>query len=163
VVDIIWEDPPEHAVESGQRSRYAEFQAALRENPQRWAVLPGPAKASTDSAKGTAMNIRNGRMRGFTKGQFETRVAGVKIYVRYVGPTDGAATPAPAAAETSDGSTSAESKHPAGAVRAWARSTGREVPDHGRLPNALIEAYEAHLAEQASEPSVAQEPAPADQ
>ena len=144
--DIIWEDPPEHAIATGQRSRYAALHAALREHPGRWAVLPGE-KASVDSAKGTAMNIRNGRMRGFTKGQFDTRVDRTKVYVRYIGPAEGA-TPPDGAQET--GADAGDDEVAVGAsstapliVRAWAGQNGfADIPDRGGFRQHIIHAFE---------------------
>ncbi|WP_156759944.1 histone-like nucleoid-structuring protein Lsr2 [Microbacterium karelineae] len=37
----------------------------------------------------------------------------------------------------------AAGKHDLGAVRAWARENGHEVSDRGRVPSAILEAYEA--------------------
>lgn len=138
--DIIWEDPPEDALTSAPKGRYKDFARRLRENPNKWAVLPGGPKKSADSAKGTATNIRTGRVQGFTKDHFETAVDGVKVYVRFIG-LAGQGEPAQ---DDVVGESGVEATSGRGAmVRQWARAQGIDVPNRGRLPQAVIDKYEA--------------------
>ena len=129
--EIKWAEPPSYALFVGsgkQPGRYMEFAAQLKESPKRWAVLPGGDKTSENSAKATAQNIRRGKIKGFDDGKFETAVDGLTIYVRFVGkPEPKVDTP------DDDGA--------APAIRDWARTQGLEVPDRGRLPAHLVEAY----------------------
>lgn len=139
---IIWQDPPEDALLGAARGRYKAFARALRENPQRWALLPGPEKKSVDSAKGTAMNIRSGRVQGFAKNLYETAVDGTKIFVRYIGPP-GESEPE-VEDESGQGDSAVHADSGRGAmIRQWARGQGKEVGDKGRLPQSLIDAFDA--------------------
>jgi hypothetical protein len=63
-----------------------------------------------------------------------------------------------AAASTSASGT-APKRTDLGAIRAWARETGQKVSERGRIPGALLAAYDA--ANSAPAPAAAPEPAPA--
>lgn len=141
-MEILWEEPPEDAEDSGKRSKYRVFAAALRTNPGRWAVLPTTSK-SVSSAKNTATSIRLGKLSGFAPaGAFETKTHETKIYVRCVEQA-----PAP---EQEQGDTeeqpvlsSVEADHGRGAmIRSWARSVGIDVPERGRLAQSIVSQYE---------------------
>lgn len=143
---IVWEEPPPTALFAGQkRGSYTEFAAALREHPGRWGVLPGERKTS-ESAKNTAQNVRRGVMKDFPKGQFETAVDHTKVYVRFVGDDqqDGPAKSQSAAPASEGGADEpADSKR----IRAWGRANGFDLPDRGRMPAEVYEAYRrAHAA-----------------
>lgn len=143
MTDIIWEDPPETALAKQARGRYKEFAAVLREHPKQWARLPGEKK-TPESAKATALNIRAGRMTVFPKGEFEVVTEDVKIWVRYVGEDE----QAPALPQQPGERASAvDADSGRGAmVRQWARSQGIEVADRGRLPQSLIDSFDAAKA-----------------
>jgi hypothetical protein len=146
--DIQWvQDLPPDAVISGSGQapgRYAPLARALRDKPQAWAKLPAEPKTE-GSAKNLASNIRRGEMKGFApRGAYETAVAGLEVYVRYVGapaPQD-----APQAEEgDTEGEPGTEKTGPTGAeVRQWAKDQGLN-PKPGRLPAVLWAMYrEAH-------------------
>lgn len=146
--EIVWEEPPEHAVMPPARGQYRDFAQALRQNKDKWAILPGDRK-SPDSAKNTAQNVRRGIMKDFTKGEFEVAVDGKKIYVRWVGAQNKAAQQAAEEADTSateaqtaDAADDDEHEtHDSKKVRAWGRANGYDLPDRGRMPQAVVEAY----------------------
>lgn len=162
--DIIWEAPPQAALDAQTvaRSTYGEFALALRDRPNEWAKVPR-VFASNDSARNTATNMRRGHVKGFVKGEYETIAHETQIWARFIGPKDGQdapATPAPPRAprkqtvatpspapkdldEGDDGSASPDETMAFPArVRVWAKLNGFEVAAHGRLPSAVIEAYE---------------------
>lgn len=129
-MDLQWEDPPEHALNNRPGGQYRDFTAALRQNPQRWALLPGE-RASENSARSTLQNLRRGKMVNFPKGEFEAVIDRTKIYVRFIGETE---------VETSHDATSVEG--PNGAIiRAWAIEQGMTVPARGRLSQDIVDAY----------------------
>lgn len=132
MVDLQWEDPPAHALTSQRPGQYREFATALRDNPQRWAVLPGE-RASENSARSTLQNLRRGKMSNFPKGEFEAVIDKTKIFVRYVGE--------PEASPPSGGSAGPDSA----IIRAWAVENGYDLPSRGRLSQDVIDAYmDAH-------------------
>lgn len=146
MVDIEWEDPPEVAVlRSSGGGRYLEFAMALREHPGRWAVLPNmEGKDRSDKgAKATGQNIKAGKIKGFTKGLYETAVQGGKVWVRYNPPADEAEAPQGDAATPQQPE---QDKPKAADVRAWANRQGMAVPDRGALPRDVLEAYNDALA-----------------
>jgi hypothetical protein len=124
-----------------RRTAYDEFAAAVRERPNEWAVLPGQ-KATVDSAKGTAMNIRQGRMKAFMpKGKWDAVVDGTTIYVRYTGE----ATASTGGEDVQQEQVTVEGgkKVEASVIRAWARENGfSDLPERGRLPGNVIAAFE---------------------
>lgn len=142
---IIWEEPPATASYAGQKpGAYKEFADALRTAPHKWAILPGERKTS-DSAKGTAQNVRRGVVKGFTKGEFETAVDGTKIYVRFIGTVD-----QDQVGELADGDEGDVEDAPDGKkVRAWANANGFTLPERGRMPQDVHDAYRsAHAYQQ---------------
>lgn len=141
-MEILWEEPPAEAEDSGKRSRYREFAAALRAHPGRWAVLPTTSK-TVSSAKNTATNIRLGKVSGFTpRGAFETKTHETKIYVRCVEGAPPADQPEGDPEEQPVLST-VEADHGRGAmIRSWARSVGIDVPERGRLAQSIVSQYE---------------------
>ena len=152
MADIQWEEPPAHAIvgPGQQRGKYAEIATALRENPGRWALLPSPTGDRTEKgAAATAQNIRRGKVKGFEDGQkvFETAVDGVKVYVRVKPDVDEAE---PAQSEGDDDQSEEEEVDDADVpggrplaadIRAWAIETGLSVPDRGRLPREITDAF----------------------
>lgn len=152
MADIQWEEPPAHAILGpGQhRGRYAEIATALRENPGRWALLPSPTGERTEKgAAATAQNIRRGKVKGFEAGQkvFETAVDGVKVYVRVKPDVDEAEATQPEGESDEQSEEEEEAgdgpggKAIASDIRAWARERGMDVPDRGRLPREITDAY----------------------
>lgn len=146
-MEIIWEDPPEEALQ--RPTRYAPLIKALRENPGKWARIPGERTEAT--AKGLRQNIQSGRLPGWgAKGDHEAVVQGSAVWVRYVAPTkpsesvtgapEAAPEPVEAQAPAEDEDTVAETPA-APMIRAWARSQGIVIADHGRLPRKLVERY----------------------
>lgn len=140
--EIVWEDPPEEILgrRRGASTEYVAFARALREHPKRWAVLPGGGR-SEKGAQGTAGNIRRGRMASFTNGKYETAVDGTKIYVRYVGP-EGDQEEKDEEARPSDSRPRRPDDGHTAKVRKWALDQGMEVPERGRLPKTVHEAYQ---------------------
>lgn len=62
------------------------FAAALRGNPDTWAVVPNEY-TSEGAAKTAALSIRRGKLKGFEPaGAYTTAVDGLTVYVKYVGP-----------------------------------------------------------------------------
>ena len=134
--DIQWEDPPEHALTIRRKTTYTDFAQALRQRPGQWAIAPGE-RASADSAKNTAANILNGRMKDFPKGECQAVVDGPKLYVRYRDPV--AVEHEGGGEEIAVGS----QQHRAADVRAWAKENGfSDIGDKGRLPQHVIAAFE---------------------
>lgn len=78
---VQWEDPPHR---HGGAGVHAEFFAALREHPGRWARWP-VAKGSTS----VVSDVKAGKYLGSAKGEFESVSRTVdgerRVYVRYVG------------------------------------------------------------------------------
>lgn len=139
--DIVWEDPPESALNVRRRTPYTEFAQALRAQPGKWAIMPG-ARTTEGSAKNMAQNVLRGKMRDFPKGEFETAVDGAKVYVRHVMSS--------ATDEHADVVLGQRSYNPK-TIRAWARENGFEVPDRGRLPDNIIAAFQ-EAQEEGGEP-----------
>lgn len=131
-MDLVWEEPPPEALVSRPNGMYAQLAAALRENPNKWAIIPREY-ASVESAKGAALNLRNGRVKALPKGDYEVVANGTKIHIRYVG--DASKESKAALRSVPDGPDPAK-------VRAWAVGQGVEVSKAGRLPQDLIRRYE---------------------
>ncbi len=141
-MDIKWEEPPaEVLATAGRQTKYREFAGELRRHPQRWALLPGE-RASNDSAKNTALGIKNGRLGGMPKGQYEAVADGTKVYVRFIGGASLTPADAPDGGEEPAIGTGEEPRRDAPAIREWARRNGYQVPDRGRLQRAVLEAYD---------------------
>ena len=82
---LVWQDPP--ASKRGPRTtKHAEFAAAMRANPGRWALVGGPAKSG-----GSATLIRAGKLSAYAPaGSFEAKVRSrpdgkFDIYARFGG------------------------------------------------------------------------------
>lgn len=171
--DIIWEPPPQAALDAQvvHRSQYGELALALRQRKGEWAKV-NRVYSTADSAKNTAQNMRRGVVKGFVKGEYEVLAHDRQIWVRYTGPADSASAPqtrakpaSPSAPQTQSPAPTpkqaldrapVEDPHDDGSaddgdprsfparVRAWAKLHGHEnVGERGRLPQALVEAYEA--------------------
>lgn len=132
--EIIWEEPSENALRPRPTGQYRVFAEALRTNVGRWAVLPGERK-NAESARNTATNVRQGKMKDFPKGEFDVVTDDVKIFVRYTGPVvaegeggDPDEIPIPGAPDPKK-------------VRAWANANGFTLPAQGRMPADVYEAY----------------------
>lgn len=157
--DIIWEDPPPTARIGAARSgKYAAIARALRdpdnEDPDspgksRWARLPQDAPPRSEkTADNLQSNIRRGINGDFKpKGAFDAAVDGNEVWVRYLGepPPEPPKAPSRSAEDGGDqgaqgGSEPRSDVNPA-EVRAWARNNGFSVPDRGRLPQNVIDAY----------------------
>ncbi len=140
--EIVWQTPPTHALQQQRRTKYDEFADALKARPGEWAVLPG-TKATVDSAKSTAMNIRNGRMSAFKpKGKWDVVVDGKTIYVRYMGDDAQATTEGEDVQQQDHVEVEGGHKVEASVIRAWARENGFDVPERGRLGANVIAAFE---------------------
>lgn len=147
---IKWEEPPAHATIVGSglhRGKYAELATALKENPSRWAKLPDyDGKPRTEKgAAATAQNIRRGKVKGFEvkrgQGKFETAVSGVEVWVRFVPASpDDEEEPEDEEDEARVAEAVAKSQRTK-KVRAWAKTKGMTVPDRGRLPDGVWEAW----------------------
>lgn len=140
-MDITWEEPPVHAKKPGEhKGRYVEFASELAKHPGRWAVLPAQSQ-SEKGAAATAQNIRRGKLKGFTKGEYETALSGTKIYVRFIAEEDrdgGEDDDAGAGDEQPD----RPQRNPdTGEVRAWAAANGYDLPDRGRIPTSVRVAF----------------------
>ncbi len=138
MADIQWRTPPEHVLNQQRRTQYDDFADALKQRPQEWAVLPGE-KGSVDSARSTALNIRNGRMSAFKpKGQWEAVTDGTTIYVRFKGE------PSTEGEDVQQEHVEVEGgrKVEASVIRAWARENGFDMPERGRLGANVIAAFE---------------------
>jgi hypothetical protein len=167
-MEIEFEDPPEEALlrQRASGAKYLEFAIALREHPEKWAVLPSdPPPASDKAGQNAAQNIRRGVTKAFApKGAYEAVYAPEtgKIHVRYMpngaeAEGDEKDPPKPAAAKSSraavgdphaeDEATVAR-KAFAPRVRAWAKEKGIEVSEHGRLPEDIIQHYLADTGEE---------------
>lgn len=146
---ITWAEPPASARFAGQKpGAYKEFADALRQNPQKWAILPGERK-SNESAKGTAQNIRRGVVKGFTKGEFETAVDDTKIYVRFISIQQPAEDSAVEGVDEDDNDDPDDPGPDSRRVRAWAKANGFDLPERGRMPAEVHEAYrKAHAVYQ---------------
>lgn len=81
--DIKWEDPPSNSRGRGS-TKWRDIFAALRSRPGNWALVHPDASASL------AADIKNGRLGGAERGEFEARSVitnkkRARIYARYVG------------------------------------------------------------------------------
>lgn len=147
MIDIQWEEPPQHLLEGQRVSKYREFADALRQHPGRWALLPTEGNRTVKGAKATRVNIKRGRVGGMAEGEFDALVDATdednpKIYVRFVGKEQ--ATPEKAEAvpkQKAKDSAKDEAEPSVGEVRAWARAKGIDVPDRGMLSRDLFEKY----------------------
>lgn len=122
MTNIVWEDP-QQTPRAPRTSKHDEFAAALRRRPGKWAVF---AEATSNS---TASAINKGKLTAFRPaGAYEatgrTVEGGFKVWVRYVG------------------SRTSNKQHLA-QVRDWARSAGWAVNDRGRIPQQILDAYQA--------------------
>jgi hypothetical protein len=147
-MEITWEEPPQHLLDRRNRTgRYKDFAQELRNHPGKWAVLPGD-KATESSAKGTAQSISNGKTGGFAPAKsFETVVDGTKIWVRFVGEQE-PKEPGDDPADDVDEAGEEREQSDAPAAREWARRNGYQVPERGRLSNAVIDQYRAWKRDQ---------------
>jgi hypothetical protein len=143
-MEIEWEDPPEIAVARVRTpGRYIEFAFALKDHPGRWAKLPakeGEAPRSEKGAANLAQSIRRGTTAGFQpKGGYEAVANEGAIWVRF---KDEEATEGGEKAAEPEATAPAKAPGPDPVkVRQWARTNGLGVPDRGRLPENIIEAY----------------------
>lgn len=157
--EIVWATPSEdaHYVGRGTKpGRYKHIASACKKNPGQWAKVPGTWK-TMDSAKGFATNVRTGKVQGFTKDDYEVAIesAPLTVFVRFIGKTREAAPdsqegdpapasvteirPAPGPRRTSVAEVEASK------IRSWGLSRGYDLPERGRLPRAVIDAYhQAH-------------------
>lgn len=173
MVEIEFGEPPARALLStGKPGRYQDWALALRDHPGKWAVLPsddGEVPRSEKGAANTAASIRRGVVKGFApKGSYLAVHDQGTVWVKYVGPPEARA-PAPQGQEAATGGQGAAeegqgdpedpdgpgggqeaSQDPdrpdASVVRHWARTNGFNVPDRGRLPEELWDAYGKALA-----------------
>lgn len=162
-MEIIWEDPSATALARNKPGKYVEFAVALREHPKKWARLPGEPRTEKGAA-GAAQNIKRGQTAGFARGEYdavpdEIEVEGQKewhVYVQFLGEVRApAAKPTPSGEPGGSGEEDGNGGHDMTAgeqprrsatpdvVRAWAREHGYTVPDRGRLPETIWEAYDA--------------------
>jgi hypothetical protein len=68
----------------GRAAAYVEFAEALADNPFKWAALPRSFETKTQ-VKSAAANIGYGSYKSFPRGQFESAMRGMQVFVRYVG------------------------------------------------------------------------------
>lgn len=142
-VKLNFEEPPEHILATagrGMPGRYVEFAVALRDHQDKWAVLPTPDNATRTEkgAKATAQNIRRGKVKGFTAGEYQAVTDGHKVWVRYVG----AAEPSSGAGDTDDDADDEGARRSmAPLIRQWAMEQGLNIPERGRLPREIVDAY----------------------
>jgi hypothetical protein len=147
--DLEWEDPPGTATVTGKGQkpgRYARVAAQLRENVGRWAKLPG--ERTVESAVRAAQNVRRGTVKGFDIGRFETAVQDGQVWVRCTDATQEPANGSAGRRLVAVSSSPDGEGPPAPEVRRWAQQEGYDVPERGRLPQDLIDAYrQAHTAD----------------
>lgn len=123
---IEWDEPPAEVVNGVRSGAYTELAAALRANPGKWAKMPG--ERTQGGASSTAQNVRRGSMKDFPKGQFDAvHKAGV-VWVKCLSPEEAEAEAAV------DGV-------PASVIRQWAKGSGIEIGDRGRLSPEVVAAY----------------------
>lgn len=172
-MDIIFKDPPITALEPGRSGKYEELARALKkpenedpDNPgkSRWAILPvlDGKQRTEQQARTAATNVRRGQMKDFPRGTFESvyDAEDATVYIRYIGEEGREETPEPKRRPQRDTADSGDTpKDPSrvlapgsgpspALVREWARTNGFNVPERGRLPENVIEAY--RLAHQPS-------------
>lgn len=142
MVEIMFEDPPAVALAKLRTpGKYVDWAYALREpqNRGRWAKLPDApdGQRSEKGAENLAQNIRRGATAGFKpKGSYEAVPHQGEIWVRYIGDAEEhrEEPPPPPPPGTQPLANPAE-------VRAWAKNNGFNVPDRGRMPNEVYDAY----------------------
>lgn len=73
--------------DSHRRYDWNTITAELRANPGKWGIVEPVegTKSTTSSAQATSRNIRNGRIKGLSKGEFDAVTRGATVYARYVG------------------------------------------------------------------------------
>lgn len=135
MTEIEWSEPPDLATINGKKPGPLKgFALALKDSPGRWAKVPetSPNPRTENGANSLASGIRSGRTQGFEAGAYDTAVDGTDVWTRYVG--------------AGNGETKTETKSDLGKdVRAWAIANKVKVPERGRLPKAVLDAYmEAH-------------------
>jgi len=140
---IVWEEPPEEVLLRAQGGgQYVEAALALRARPGEWGLLPTAGRVQSESsAKGMAQSIRRGKTKGFavpaSSGSYEAVADGVKVWARFM----------PKADDDEEGARE-PIRSLAPRVRAWAKEKGMEVPDRGRLPESVMDAFFADTGEQ---------------
>lgn len=81
---LMWENPPQKTPVGA----YAEIAEALRQNPNRWAVIKTFPVSESKRGWGFAGSIRSGKLLDFREG-FEANArtvdGQVRVYVRFVG------------------------------------------------------------------------------
>jgi hypothetical protein len=158
-MEIVFEDPSEAALlrHQGSGGKYLEWAIELRQHVGKWALLPDEVPRTKASAAGTAQNIRLGKMKGFTKGEYDAVADGIRVHVKFLGvksepgepgepgePED----PEDPEAQQQQGSPLRAVPGPPGRtappdqVRAWAQNNGFNVPARGRMPDNIWAAYE---------------------
>lgn len=89
LANIKWEAPPFEAVNPRQaNSFYGKLARQLKEKPGHWVKLPETRITTEASAKQTMHGIREGRMSGMPKGEFEVARSGAELWVRAVPPPE---------------------------------------------------------------------------
>lgn len=84
---LKWEAPPFEAVNPRQaNSFYGKLSRRLKEKPGEWVKLPEDRITTEASAKQTMHGIREGKMSGMPKGEFEVVRSGAELWVRYAVP-----------------------------------------------------------------------------
>lgn len=159
---LVWDSPSEAAIRAVRKTPYTNIAEALRLREGQWARLPGE-KATPESARNLAQNIRRGTMKDFPKGMFESVADGRYVFCRYVGPPSAETIAASreeepgsdelpddeGAPEGSPGGSAPEgeaSRVDAAAIRAWAGQNGFDIKERGRLSPEVISAYNAREA-----------------
>jgi hypothetical protein len=174
-MEIEWADPSEEAVFRWENrgGKYLDFALALKEHPNKWAILPvddGDSPREKGGLQNLAGYIRNGKTKGFTKGEYEALVDDATgkplLHVRYVGPKEHDD------AKDDDAEDSDRVRDPLGhdeddddvvdpaEVRAWARENGVDISERGRIGREVMIGYLADrkkkiLAELGEEEGVA--------
>jgi hypothetical protein len=150
-LELKWGAPPPEALANPSQSNsfYVQVAAALKAKPNQWAQIPRDF-ASEDSAKNTATRIRQGRMASMPKGEFEAVSHKKELWVRHTPLAEGDE-PAPAGPRlVKDSATrSRDSSSVSAQIRAWGKTNGyADLPNHGRLPQNVIDAYHKSMDEQ---------------
>lgn len=86
-INVEWVEELPPAKSRGRQSRYEEFAAVLRENPQRWAKWP-KVYSSPSSAHAMRSNIATGNKGApppMRTGKWEAEVREGLLYLRYLG------------------------------------------------------------------------------
>ena len=133
---IIWEEPPAKVLNQHRVGSLGEWMAQLAEHPMEWGRVDKEWD-NPSSARAAAGNIRNGKVKGFKKGDFEAIAHEGKVWARYI-----KGMPLAKGDDGDDGSADDdERKSYPPKVRAWAKLQGLEVKP-GRLPDSLVKRYE---------------------